>query len=58
MGKVETGVVCCFYEELDEILGLRAASQPQVVVENETGTTVRPDIGGKSIESTITFCDC
>ena len=59
MGKVGGGrTVCSFYEELDAILGSRAASQPQVVLENETGSTVRPDIGGTCIVVTITFCDC
>ena len=49
--------MCSFYEELDVILGTRAASQPQIVVENDTGATVRPEIGGTWIAIAVNFCD-
>ena len=46
--------MCQYFEELDAILGSRTASQLQVVLENETGATVKLDIAGKYIA--ITFC--
>ena len=39
--------MCVFYDELDAILGTRAASEPQVVLENTTGVTPRPSVGGE-----------
>ena len=43
-GKGRAG--CPFFEELDAILGSRAASEPPLLLESASGSCSRPDIEG------------
>ena len=45
--KTGTGCsVCQYFEEIDTILGTRAASEPAVILDSATGPSTTPDLEG------------